>query len=133
MFTINSYSDVVSIAKTFGVDALKHVVTFHTMTEQAEGIITSCMKWARSQTVMIEEVNDGNVEYSIHASFSRTKEFTGTYQTLLNDITIIRCGFGAYDASVSEAMSKGYIDAEALAKVINIITDKNEAAGLFWP
>ncbi len=130
MFALNSFSDVVAVAKTFGPAALRHVTEKHTISMEAERRIFDCMKWAASTVIEIDNVNDGNIEYSVDAVFTSEK-VAGVYYTGLDEITIIRQGFGSYTVTVREAMAKGYITKEQLSNVISIITARNEAATAF--
>lgn len=130
MFTLNHFSDVVAVAKTFGVDALRYAMDNRTVSPGATRTICECMAWAANQTVSIENVNDGNVEYSIDAVFI-VEKIAGLSITGLNEIRISRVGFGSFYGDVREAMEKGIITPEQLGKVINEIALRNEAANAF--
>lgn len=127
MFTLNHFSDVVAVAKTFGVAALDYAIKHGTISIGACQTIRDCKRWAAATSIQIENVNDGNIEYSVDAHF--TAEQVGTeFHTFLQDVTIVRTGFGAYSVSVREAMEKGYINPEILANVMNSIKERNDAS-----
>ncbi len=127
MFSIKTFADVITVAKTFGRPALDHAIAHSTLSQDANEVIFKCISWAASQVVSIENVNDGNVEYSVAATF-QYEDIAGKYITQLQDITIVRQGFGAYSVSVQEAMTKGYITAQTLGSLINEIQRRNDAA-----
>ena len=127
MFTLNHFSDVVAVAKTFGTAALDYAIKHGTISIGAAQTIRDCKRWADSKTIAIENVNDGNIEYSVDAHFT-TEQVGIEFHTLLQDVTIVRTGFGAYSVTVREAMEKGYIDAAILGSIMNTIKERNEAA-----
>lgn len=127
MFSIKTFADVITVAKTFGRPALDHAIAHSTLSQDANEVIFKCISWAASQIVSIENVNDGNVEYSVDATF-RYEDAAGKYITQLQDIRIIRQGFGSYDVSVQEAMVKGYITADTLGRLLEEIRRRNDAA-----
>ncbi|ELL7856442.1 hypothetical protein AAGG91_002819 [Salmonella enterica] len=130
MFTLNHFSDVVAVAKTFGVDALRYAMDNNTVSVGACHTIRDCMKWAANKVVSIDNFNDGNNEYSIDAVFS-TENVAGLYITGLDDIRISRTGFGPFYGDARKAMEKGIINAEQLGKVLKEIALRNEAAKAF--
>jgi hypothetical protein len=130
MFTLNHFSDVVAVANTFGIDALRYAMDNQTVSPGATRTICECMAWATNQTVSIENVNDGNIEYSVDAVFTSEK-IAGLYITGLDQIRISRVGFGSFHGDVREAMEKGIINAEQLGKVLNEIALRNAAAKAF--
>lgn len=131
MFTINSFADVVAVARTFGVAALRHIVEKHTISMDAERMIYDCQKWAASKTIEIENVNDGNIEYSVDVVF-KAERLGGDSYTNLDDLTITRTGFGSYSVGVREAMAKGYINADKLNKIMSEIKARNEASDVLF-
>lgn len=128
-FTILSYTDVVSIAKTFGADALKYAVANGNLTKEQCYLIGSCKRWAVSRNIEIENVNDGNIEYTVDAVFQAV-DLGGIYNTNLNDVRIIRTGFGAYDVPVREAMEKGYINPTILNMIMTEAKNRNEVRAI---
>ncbi len=130
MFTLNHFSDVVAVANTFGIDALRYAMDNHTVSPGATRTICECMAWATNQTVSIDNFNDGNNEYSVDAVFV-TEKVAGMHITGLDQITIIRTGFGSFDGTVREAMEQHIITPEQLGKVLNEITLRNAAAKAF--
>lgn len=130
MFTLNHFSDVVAVAKTFGVAALRYAMDNGTVSVGACHTIRDCMAWAANDHVSIENVNDGNIEYSIDAIFTYEK-IAGLYITGLDEIRISRVGFGSFYGDVREAMEKGIINAEQLGNVLKVIAQRNEAAKAF--
>ena len=127
MFTLNHFSDVVAVAKTFGVAALEYAMKNGTISIGACQTIRDCKRWAASHTIEIENVNDGNIEYSVDVHFTAEK-IGGSFYTMLQDLTIVRTGFGSYSVDVRTAMEKGYINPEILASVMKEINERNEAA-----
>ena len=132
MFTIKTRSDVLAVAKTFGLDALTHIMTNCTMTPEANRAITECMQWASNEVITIEHVNDGNNVYEVDALFNAVN-VAGRYCTGIDDITIIRSGIGNYSMSLREAMDRKEITLEQCGKVLNEITARNEAAEILCP
>lgn len=130
MFTLNHFSDVVAVANTFGIDALRYAMDNHTVSQGATRTICECMAWATNQTVSVDNFNDGNNEYSVDAVFTSEK-IAGLYITGLDQIRISRTGFGSFDGDVREAMENGIINAEQLGKVLKEIALRNEAAKAF--
>lgn len=130
MFTLNHFSDVVAVANTFGVDALRYAMDNHTVSPGATRTISDCMSWATNQTVSIDNFNDGNNEYSVDAVFS-TEKIAGLYITGLEQITILRTGFGYFDGTARQAIEQGIITPEQLSKVLNEIALRNAAAKAF--
>ena len=130
MFTLNHFSDVVAVAKTFGVAALRYAMENGTVSIGACQTINDCMQWAANDHVSIENVNDGNIEYSVDAVFSTVK-LAGLHITGLNEIRISRVGFGSFYGTVSDAMEAGIINPEQLGKVLAEIAKRNEAAAAF--
>lgn len=130
MFTLNHFSDVVAVAKTFGTDALRYAMDNRTVSPGATRTICECMAWAVNQTVSIENFNDGNNEYSIDAMFT-VEKIGGMHITGLNHITIIRTGFGAWDGSARDAIEQHIITPEQLGKVLNEIGQRNAACEAF--
>lgn len=124
-FTITSYADVANIAKTFGPEALKYAVSNGNLTKEECYLIGSCKRWAVSRNIEIENVNDGNIEYSVDAVF-QVVDLGGIYNTNLNDVRIVRTGFGAYDVPVREAMEKGYINPAILSMIMTEAKQRNE-------
>ncbi|AXN57847.1 hypothetical protein [Acinetobacter phage ABPH49] len=108
MFTIETRADVIAIARTFGPAALAHAVNFGTLRPEACQVIRDCQNWAMRETVLIEEVNDGNREYTIEAVFS-AKKFGNEYYTGFEEIRIVRYGFSPFDLSVQAAMENRHI------------------------
>lgn len=130
MFTLNHFSDVVAVANTFGVDALRYAMDNRTVSTGATRTICECMAWAANQTVSIENFNDGNNEFSVDAVFV-TEKVAGMHITGLDQITIIRTGFGSWSGTVREAMEQYIINPEQLGKVLNEIALRNAAAKAF--
>lgn len=127
MFTIETRADVIAIARTFGPSALVHAVKFGTVRPEACEVIRECQIWALREKILIEEVNDGNREYTIEAVFS-SKKFGDEYFTGFEEIRIIRYGFAPFDLSVQSAMEHRYINSTQLGKVLEEIAARNEAA-----
>lgn len=125
-FTTNSYNDVLVLAKNFGVPALDYAVQNSTVDIAFPGLVRECRRWAARQTIELNSVNDGNIEYSIDAVFKAVK-VRDTYITNLDDITIVRTGFGAYTKTVTQAMNDGDINADSLQYVLNAIRERGEA------
>lgn len=130
MFTLNHFSDVVAVAQTFGMDALRYAMDNRTVSPGATRTICDCMAWAANQTVSIDNFNDGNNEFSVDAVFT-TEKLAGLYITGLDQIRISRTGFGSFYGDVREAMEKGIINAEQLGKVLTEIASRNAAAKAF--
>lgn len=130
MFTLNHFSDVVAVAKTFGVAALEHAVKNSTVSPGACRTIHDCMAWAANNVVSVENVNDGNNEYSIDAVFTH-EDLAGMRITGLDDICISRDGFGSFYGDVRSAMEQGIINAEQLGRVLKEIALRNEASTAF--
>lgn len=128
-FTITSYADVANIAKTFGPEALKYAVSNGNLTKEQCYLIGSCKRWAVLTFVEIENVNDGNIEYTVDAVFESIN-LGGIYNTNLNDVRIIRTGFGAYDVPVREAMEKGYITPAILSMIMTEAKERNEVRAI---
>ncbi|QUL77429.1 hypothetical protein A73_8 [Escherichia phage A73] len=128
-FTITSYTDVANIAKTFGPEALKYAVSNGKLTKEQCYLIGSCKRWAASRNIEIENVNDGNIEYSVDAVF-KAVYLGGIYNTNLNDVRIVRTGFGAYDVPVREAMEKGYINPAILSMIMTEAKERNEVRAI---
>ncbi|WEM33085.1 hypothetical protein EJP02_024 [Escherichia phage EJP2] len=126
MFTINSYADVLVLAKTFGNAALDYALQNGTIQPEQCRLIGSCKRWAVSNTIALENFNDGNNEYSVDAVFEAV-DLGGIYNTNLNDVRIVRTGFGAYDLSIREAMDTGYISKDVLAHIMQLCVERNEA------
>ncbi|BDU13346.1 hypothetical protein [Escherichia phage phiWec190] len=127
--TILSYTDVVNIAKTFGAEALKYAVSNGNLTKEQCYLIGGCKRWAVSRNIEIENVNDGNTEYSVDAVF-QSVDLGGIYNTNLNDVRIVRTGFGAYDVPVREAMEKGYINPTILNMIMTETKQRNDARAI---
>lgn len=130
MFTLNSYSDVVAVAKTFGIDALRYAMDNRTVNPDTTTLICQCLAWAANQTVSVENVNDGNNEYSVDAVFT-VEKIGAMHITGLNHITIIRTGFGAWSGNIREAMEQGIINTEQLTKLLKEIGERNAASEAF--
>ena len=130
MFTLNHFSDVVAVAKTFGIDALRYAMDNRTVSPGATRTICECMAWSKNQTVSIDNFNDGNNEFSIDAVFTCEK-IAGLYITGLNDIRISRTGLGSFYGEVREAIEQGIITPEQLNNVLKEIALRNEAAKAF--
>lgn len=129
MFTINSYADVLVLAKTFGNAALAYAVSNGTIQPEQCRLIGSCKRWASSSTIELENFNDGNNEYTVDAVFEAV-DLGGIYNTNLNDVRIVRTGFGAYDVSIREAMDTGYIHKDTLAYIMQQTKERNEARSI---
>jgi hypothetical protein len=130
MFTINSYSDVVAVADTFGVQALRYAMDNFKVSQDTTMLICQCMAWASSEHITITEVNDGNVEYCIYATF-KASNVAGQYITNLNDITIIRTGVGSFTLPVIEAVNRNEITMDSLRFILSEIDKRNKAADAF--
>lgn len=130
MFTLNHFSDVVAVANTFGVAALRYAMDNQTVSPGATRTICECMAWATNETVSVDNFNDGNNEYSVDAVFT-TEKLAGLYITGLDQIRISRTGFGSFYGSVREAMEAGIINAEQLGKLLTEIASRNAAAKAF--
>lgn len=128
-FSIQSYADVANIAKTFGPHALEYAVSNGNLTKEQCYLIGSCKRWSVSRNIEIENVNDGNIEYTVDAVFQAV-DLGGIYNTNLNDVRIIRTGFGAYDVSIREAMDKGYISKDQLAYIMQQTKERNEVKAI---
>ena len=132
MFTLNHFSDVVAVAKTFGVSALEYAMKNGTISIGACQTIRDCKRWAASEVIEIENVNDGNIEYSVDINFK--SEFCGdNYITMLQDMSVVRTGFGAYNVDIKTAMEKGYITPAILANAIEEINKRNAASTVLYP
>ena len=125
-FSITSFADVLVLARTFGKAGLEHAVSNGHMHPEYCRIIGSCKRWAVSRNIEIENFNDGNNEYTVDAVFESV-DLGGIYNTNLNDVRIVRTGFGAYDVSIREAMDKGYISKDQLAYIMQQTKERNEA------
>lgn len=125
-FSITSFADVLVLARTFGKDALEYAVSNGTIQPEQCRIIGNCKRWAVSNTIALENFNDGNNEYSVDVVFEAV-DLGGIYNTNLNDVRIVRTGFGAYDVSIREAMNTGYISKDLLAHIMQLWTERNEA------
>jgi len=79
---------------------------------------------------MIESVNDGNIEYEVNALFF-SEEVAGVMLTPLDNILIIREGFGAYRVNVREAMERNYITKQNLEAILKVIERRNKACKAF--
>lgn len=130
MFTLNHFSDVVAVAKTFGVNSLRYAMDNFTVSPGDTRTICECMAWATNQTVSIDNFNDGNTEYSIDALFT-TEKIAGLYITGLDDITISRQGTGYFYGSARAAIEHKVISTEQLDKVLKEIALRNDAAKAF--
>jgi hypothetical protein len=128
-FSIQSYADVATIAKTFGPQALEYAVSNGNLTKEQCYLIGSCKRWAISRNIEIENVNDGNIEYSVDAVF-QSIDLGGIYNTNLNDVRIVRTGLGSYDVSIREAMEKGYISKDQLAYIMQQTKERNEVKAI---
>ncbi|UYE98462.1 hypothetical protein XbC2_33 [Xanthomonas phage XbC2] len=127
-FTTNSYNDVLVLAKTFGVDALEYAVQNSTVDVAFPALVRECKRWATRQVIELQNVNDGNVEYSVDAVFKAEYEpAINQYITNLDDITITRTGFGSFTKNARQAMNDGDINADTLAFIVNAIREKGEA------
>lgn len=129
MFSVKSSSDVLTVAKTFGSEALSYAIQNSTLSQEANLVIINCTKWAKSGVIEIETFNDGNAEFSVEACFKR-ESFGGMYVTNLNDIEIVRYGFGSYHVGIREALDKGYISKDNLKDILSQIYERNEAAAI---
>lgn len=130
MITITSFADVVAVANTFGVQALRHAMDNHKVSPDTTALICNCMAWAARQTLSVEDVNDGNVQYCIDVVFTSVK--VGDHHfTNLNDMTVIRTGFGAFELPVIDAMEQKEISTEQLSTVLTQINLRNKAASAF--
>lgn len=127
MFKLNSIQDVLNVAKTFGVEALHYAVRQHTIDLESCQMIRKANTFASSKIIALETFNDGNTEFSLDATFER-EMLGGHYYTTLNQIRFVRTGFGAFDLSASEAMNRQEIHKDTLAKVLDIIRERNDAA-----
>ena len=132
MFTITSRQDVLYVAKTFGLEALDHIIRNSTLTPEANQAITECQRWAASEVVNIDSFNDGNTVWELEASFNAVK-VAGMYITGIDDITIIRSGMGNFSMPLRSAMESKEISTEQCANLINEITARNEAAAILYP
>lgn len=132
MFTITSRQDVLYVAKTFGLEALDHIIRNSTLTPEANRAITECQRWAASEVVNIDSFNDGNAVWELDASFNAVK-VAGMYVTGIDDITIIRSGMGNFSMPLRSAMENKEISTEQCANLINEITARNEAAAILYP
>lgn len=132
MFTITSRQDVLYVAKTFGLEALDHIIRNSTLTPEANQAITECQRWAASEVVNIDSFNDGNTVWELDASFNAVK-VAGMYITGIDDITIIRSGMGNFSMPLRSAMESKEISTEQCANLINEITARNEAAAILYP
>ena len=130
MFTLNSFADVVAVAKTFGRQALHHALDNKTVSPGTCMTIIDCFKWSNNSVIHIESVNDGNNEYEVKAVFS-TEEIAGLHITGIDNIRISRVGYGSFHGSVQDAMAGKYITAEQLGKVLAEIAVRNEARTAF--
>lgn len=126
-FTTNSFNDVLVLAKNFGVAALDYAVQNSTVDVAFPALVRECRRWAARQVIELQNVNDGNVEYTIDAVFKAEKVLSNLYVTNLDDITINRCGFGAYTKPARQAMADGDINADTLSFIVNAIREKGEA------
>lgn len=131
MFSITCRSDVIEIARTFGPEALRHVIKFGTLGPEVSKIIHDCFCWAGSRTITINEVNDGNRNYELFAKFESVV-LNGVHFSGLADITIIQTGFGSFSVSVEEAMQKGYITPDQLRMVLSVVSDRQKAREVLW-
>lgn len=127
MFPIKTFADVVAVAKTFGPDALSYAFKNSTLNQDANNLITSCFCWASNPTVAVESFNDGNNCYEVEAIFTRGN-LAGFFTTSLDDIEIIRTGFGAYRMPVRQALEKKEINHEQMMSILNSIHARNAAA-----
>ncbi|QXO11736.1 hypothetical protein pEaSNUABM44_00040 [Erwinia phage pEa_SNUABM_44] len=125
-FTTNSFNDVLVLAKTFGVAALDYAVQNNTINIAFPALVRECKRWATRQIIELQNVNDGNLEYSIDAVF-KAELVLDQYDTNLNDITVVRTGFGAYTKPVRQAMQDGDINADTLEYILNDVRQRNEA------
>jgi hypothetical protein len=128
-FSITSYADVLVLARTFGKAGLEYAVSNGHMHPEYCRIIGSCKRWATNSTIELENFNDGNNEYSVDAVFDAV-DLGGIYNTNLNDVRIVRTGFGAYDVSIREAMDTGYISKDLLAYIMQQTKERNEARSI---
>lgn len=126
-FTTNTYNDVLVLAKTFGIAALDYAVQNSTVNTAFPALVRDCRRWATRQVIELQNVNDGNVEYSVDAVFKSEKVLDNQYTTNLNDITITRSGFGAYTKPARQAMNDGDINADTLDYILNEVRERNEA------
>lgn len=131
MFTITSRNDVLTIAKTFGVAALDHIINNSTMSIEASHAIHSCRKWAASDVICIENFNDGNNVYEIEAHY-KSEKVGGFYCTGIDDIHITRTGNGSFVHTLRDAMANKEISTEQCSKLIAEITARNEAAAILF-
>lgn len=125
-FSITSYADVLVLARTFGKAGMEYAVNNGHMHPEYCRIIGSCKRWATNNTIELENFNDGNNEYTVDAVFEAV-DLGGIYNTNLNDVRIVRTGFGAYDVSIREAMDTGYISKDLLAYIMQQTKERNEA------
>lgn len=130
MFSITTFNDVITIAETFGATALTHAISNRTLTQDQTTLIHDCYAWAVRTDIMIESVNDGNVEYEVSAVFL-SEDVAGVMITPLDDILIIREGFGAYCVNVREAMDRNYITKQNLEAILKVIERRNKACKAF--
>ncbi len=131
MFTIKTRSDVLAVAKTFGVAALDYIIANSTINADANRAIIDCRLWAANEVITIEHVNDGNTVYELDARFTAVKA-AGIYCTSIDDITIIRSGQGNFSMPLREAMARNEISTEQLSKVLSEITARNEASAVLY-
>lgn len=127
MFSIKSFADVILVSKTFGRGALDHAVAHCTLSSEQNQIIRNCIRWAGNRIVTLEQVNDGNREYTVDAVFQVDK-WCGEYVTWMKDVTIIRLGFASFAGPIGEALKQGIITKEQIEKLSKEITERNEAA-----
>lgn len=127
MFTFSSFSDVLAVAKTFGVPALEYAVKNYTLHMEAGRLVADCKKWAASKSFELDGFNDGNTEFTVSVRFSAYKR-AGEYHTNLDDITIIRTGFGCFEMAVEEAIHHKSISIDTFRYILSEIKARNEAA-----
>lgn len=125
-FTTNSFNDVLVLAKTFGTDALEFAIKNNTVNVAFPSLVRECKTWATRQIVELQNVNDGNIEYSLDAVF-KAELVLDRYETNLKDITVVRTGFGAYIKPALIALSDGDINTDTLEYIINDVRNRNEA------
>lgn len=130
MFAITTFNDVITIAETFGAAALTHAISNRTLTQDQTTLIHDCYAWAVRTDIMIESVNDGNIEYEVNALFF-SENVAGVMITPLDNILIIREGFGAYRVNVREAMDRNYITKQNLEAILKVIERRNKACKAF--
>lgn len=126
MFTIQSYADVVTVAKTFGPAALDFAIQNRTINADAGYIVHGCKEWATSQDIELANVNDGNTEYTITAIF-KAEKLLNDYETYIDNVTIIRTGFCSYELSLGDAILGHEITLSVVSGLLEEIRLRNEA------